>query len=130
MTKTLLAAALIAALGASPVLAQSSTGGSAGTASTGGTSASTLGVGGRSEGSAALGMGGSAAAVDGRTQSRSAVHGNNNLNGQAMAQAHDGGTFSRSHTVCHNRDEVSCRTKSMAHEPGSAPVKSESSTEK
>jgi hypothetical protein len=60
-------------------------------------------------------------------KTRSAVHGNNNLNGNAMAMAHDGGDMAKSHTVCHDRsDSTSCNTKSMAHEPGSAPVKSTS----
>jgi len=104
--------------------------GSAGTAATGGTSASSIGAGATTSGpggnASALGMGASAAG--GHAMSRSAVHGNNNLNGQAMAQAHEGGTFSKSHTVCHDGSgSVDCRTKSMAHEPGSAPVKSTSS---
>ena len=102
----------------------SSTGGSAGTAATGGTSASTIGVGAQSGTSSAMGMGASAAGGT-HDMSRAAVHGNNKLNGQAMAQAHDGGTFSKSHTVCHDTD---CRTKTMAHEPGSKPVMSTSST--
>jgi len=127
---TLAFAALI-----SPAFAQghapagNATAGSAGTASVGGQSASTLGVGAVSNtpnsSSQALGMGASAAGD--KTMSRSAVHGENNLNGNAMAMAHDGGTMAKSHTVCHDgSDSVSCRTKTMAHEPGSKPVKSTS----
>lgn len=109
----------------------SASGGSGGSAAAGGTSASTLGVGGTStspsQSSSALGVGGSAAADQGgHVMSRSAVHGNNNLNGQAMAQAHEGGTFSKSHTHCKAGSSagVACRTKSMAHVPGSKPTMS------
>jgi hypothetical protein len=112
----------------------SATGGSGGSAAAGTTSASTLGVGGTStdsSGSAsALGMGASAAAADGSARTRAAVHGRRNLNGQAMAQAHDGGTFSKSHTHCKDRmgRDIDCRTKTMAHVPGQKPVMSTSST--
>jgi hypothetical protein len=35
--------------------------------------------------------------------------------------------MARSHTVCHDRsDSASCKTKTMAHEPGSKPEKSTS----
>ena len=102
----------------------SAVGGSAGSAAVGGTSASTIGLGATSGDSKAMGMGASAAGGT-HDMSRAAVHGNNNLNGQAMAQAHDGGTFSKSHTKCHDTD---CTTKTMAHEPGSKPVKSTSSS--
>jgi len=103
--------------------------GSAGSAAVGGQSASTLGVGATTNGpsgsSTALGMGASAAGDN--VKSRAAVHGNNNLNGNAMAMAHDGGEMAKSHTVCHGGSgSVDCRTKTMAHEPGSAPVKSTS----
>ncbi|MES2473780.1 MAG: hypothetical protein V4601_13190 [Pseudomonadota bacterium] len=130
MIRTFTSALVLAtALGMTPTLAQNSTGGSAGTATTqGGQSASTLGVGATSDGTAALGMGASGATTDGTVKTRAAVHGNNNLNGQAMATARDGGDFARSHTTCHAGDDVSCRTKTMAHEPGSKPVKSTSST--
>jgi hypothetical protein len=58
------------------------------------------------------------------------VHGTNNLNGNAMAMAHDQGDMAKSHTVCHDRsDSVNCRTKTMAHEPGGPPVKSTSEGE-
>jgi hypothetical protein len=116
---------------AAPALAQqgSATAGSAGTAAVGGNSASTLGTGAVSNSSkgdsSALAMGGSAAGDN--TKTRSAVHGNNNVNGNAMAMAHDGGEMAKSHTVCHDRDDsVNCRTKTMAHEPGGPPVKSTS----
>jgi hypothetical protein len=107
----------------------SATAGSAGSATVNGQSASTLGVGATSNSptssSQAMGMGASAAGDNVKT--RSAVHGNNNLNGNAMAMAHEGGDMAKSHTVCHDRsDSASCTTKSMAHEPGSAPVKSTS----
>jgi hypothetical protein len=70
-------------------------------------------------------MGASAAGDNVKT--RSAVHGNNNLNGNAMAMAHDGGDMAKSHTICHDRnDSMACRTKTMAHEPGSKPVMSTS----
>ena len=103
--------------------------GSGGSAAVNGQSATTLGAGAVSNtqdtSSKAMAMGGSAAGAHVKT--RSAVHGNNNLNGQAMAMAHDGGDMAKSHTVCHDRaDSVSCRTKTMAHEPGSKPVKSTS----
>ena len=103
--------------------------GSGGAAAVNGQSATTLGAGAVSNtpdtSSKALAMGGSAAGDNVKT--RSAVHGGNNLNGQAMAMAHNGGDMARSHTVCHDRnDAVACRTKTMAHEPGSKPVKSTS----
>jgi hypothetical protein len=125
----------LVALMAAPAFAQnnaptgSATAGSGGTAAVGGQSASTLGVGAVSNSptssSKALGMGASAAGDNVKT--RSNVSGNNNLNGNAMAMAHDGGTMAKSHTVCHDGDDsVACRTKTMAHEPGSKPVKSTS----
>jgi hypothetical protein len=117
-----------------PAFAQqgSATAGSAGTAAVGGNSASTLGAGAVSNSpsgdAAAMGVGASAAGDN--TKSRAAVHGNNNLNGNAMAMAHEGGTMAKSHTVCHDRsDSVECRTKTMEHEPGGPPVKSTSQGE-
>ena len=79
--------------------------------------------------SLALATGGSAAG--GKTNDRSHVNGTGNggLNGQSKAMAHDGGTFSKSHTKTKVRDgEVESRTKTMAHEPGSKPVKSTTTT--
>jgi len=120
-----------------PVLAQmSATGGTGGSAAAGGTSASTLGTGSTSTGSAGTGSslatGGSAAAVDGKVQSRSKVNetGSGDLKGQAKAQAHDGGTFSKSHTKTRvdAGEGVSSTTKSMSHVPGEKPVKSTTST--
>jgi len=107
----------------------SATAGSAGSAAVNGQRPSPLGAGAVSNSptstSQAMGMGASAAGDNVKT--RSAVHGNNNLNGNAMAMAHEGGDMAKSHTVCHDRsDSTSCTTKSMAHEPGSAPVKSTS----
>lgn len=122
---------------AGPALAQKSvTGGSGGSAAVGGTSASTVGTGGTSTGSAGTGSsiasGGSAAAVDGKAQSRTTGNNGNGpvLNQNSMAQAHDGGTFSKSHTKTQVKagEEVSSRTKTMAHEPGSKPVKSTTGT--
>ncbi|MGU3340750.1 hypothetical protein ACLBXJ_22270 [Methylobacterium mesophilicum] len=128
-----------AALGllVAPALAvaqSSATGGSAGSAAVGGTSASTVGTGGTSTGAngatgSSLATGGSAAG--GKTMDRSHVNerGNGGLNGQAKAMAHDGGTFSKSHTQTKVRDgEVESRTKTMSHEPGSKPVKSTTTT--
>jgi hypothetical protein len=118
-----------------PALAQSNapTGsaaaGSGGSAAVGGQSASTLGVGAVSNSptssSQAMGMGG--AASGDKVKTHAGVHGNKNLNGNAMAMAHDGGEMAKSHTICHDRsDSVACRTKTMAHQPGSKPVKSTS----
>jgi len=130
-SKIAYAAALAAALAVTPAMAQNSTGGSAGTATTpGGMSASTVGVGATSDGNAALGMGASGAAAneDARVRTSARVNGNNNLNGQAKADVRDGGEFARSHTRCKAGDDVSCTTRTMAHVPGSKPVKSTSST--
>jgi hypothetical protein len=104
-------------------------GGSAGTATIGGNSASTAGVGAVSTGPGgnASALGTAASAAGDNTKARAAVHGNDNLNGNTMAMAHDGGEMAKSHTVCHDRsDSAECRTKTMAHEPGGAPVKSDS----
>jgi len=119
---------------AAPAFAQqgNAAAGSAGTAAVGGNSASTVGAGAVSNSpngnASALGMGSSAAGD--KTKTRAAVHGTNNLNGNAMAMAHNGGDMAKSHTVCHDRsDSVNCRTKTMAHEPGGPPVKSTSEGE-
>lgn len=114
----------------------SATGGTGGSAAAGGTSASTLGTGGTSTGAAGTGSsiaaGGSAAAVDGKAQSRTNVNNGSGqtLNANTKAQAHDGGTFSKSHTKTQVKagEEVSSRTKTMSHEPGSKPVKSTTGT--
>jgi hypothetical protein len=113
----------------------SATGGTAGSASAGGTSASTLGTGGTSTGPAGTGSsiagGGSAAAIDGRAQTRSNTNQGSGrvLNNNTKAQAHDGGTFSKSHTKTKVKagEEVTSRTRTMSHVPGSKPVKSTSS---
>ena len=117
-----------------PAFAQqgSATAGSAGSAAVGGNSASTVGAGAISNGpnSSASAMGTGASAAGDNTKTRAGVHGNNNLNGNAMAMAHNGGDMAKSHTVCHDRsDSVECRTKTMAHEPGGPPVKSTSEGE-
>lgn len=120
----------------SPLTAQTSiSGGTAGSAAVGGTSASTVGTGGtstspRGTGSSVAG-GGSAATADGKTQSGSHVNQGNGpvLNSNTRAQAHDGGTFSRSQTRTKVKagEEVQSTTRTMTHEPGSAPVKSKTS---
>jgi hypothetical protein len=108
----------------------SATGGSAGSAAVGGTSASTIGSGGTSTSptgttSSSIGSGGSAAGGIKNT-SRTKIGGNqNNLHSMSRARAQDGGTWSRSSTRTKvHKGEVVSRTKSMAHEPGGAPVKS------
>ena len=100
-----------------------------------GQSASTVGTGGASAGggtaSGTIAGGGSAAAADGKAMSRTKINDNpNGLMGQSKAMAHDGGTFSKSQTKTKVKagDELSTRTKSMAHVPGSKPVKSTTST--
>jgi len=128
------AAVLLAA--ASPLAAQTSiSGGTGGSAAVGGTSASTVGTGGTSTSPTGTGSsiaaGGSAAAVDGKAQSRTNVNKGNGpvLNANTRAQAHDGGTFSRSQTRTKVKagEDVQSTTKTMTHEPGSAPIKSKTS---
>jgi hypothetical protein len=129
------AAILLAAT--APLSAQTSiSGGSAGSAAVGGTSASTVGTGGTSTSPSGTGSsiaaGGSAAAVDGKAQSGTHVNQGNGpvLNSNTRAQAHDGGTFSRSQTRTKVKagEEVQSTTRTMSHEPGSAPVKSTTSS--
>src|SRR5215218_7033173 len=123
-------------LAATPLAAQTSmSGGTGGSAAVGGTSASTVGTGGTSTSPTGTGSsiaaGGSAATVDGKAQSRTHVNQGNgpNLNANTRAQAHDGGTFSRSQTRTKVKagEEVQSTTKTMSHEPGSAPIKSKTS---
>ena len=97
------AAALL--LATAPLSAQTSmSGGTAGSAAVGGTSASTVGTGGTSTSprgtGSSIAAGGSAAAVDGKAQSGTHVNQGNGpvLNANTRAQAHEGGTFSRSQT--------------------------------
>src|SRR5215218_1692820 len=124
-------------LAATPLAAQTSiSGGSAGSAAVGGTSASTVGTGGTSTSPTGTGSsiaaGGSAAAVNGRAQSGTHVNQGNGpvLNANTRAQAHEGGTFSRSQTRTKVKagQEVQSTTRTMSHEPGSAPIKSTTST--
>lgn len=126
-------AALLAV--ASPALAQTSiSGGTGGSAAVGGTSASTVGTGGTSTSPTGTGSsiagGGSAAAVDGKAQSGSHVNQGNGpvLNSNTRAQAHEGGTFSRSQTRTKVKagEDVQSTTRTMTHEPGSKPIKSQS----
>lgn len=122
----------------SPVLAQKSiTGGSGGSAATGGTSASTVGTGGTSTSAtgstgSSIAAGGSAAAADGKTQTGVSMNKGNGpvMNSNARAQAHEGGTFSRSHTRTHVKagEQVGSTTKTMSHVPGSKPTMSTTST--
>src|SRR3982750_4372621 len=130
------AAAAILLTTAVPLCAQTSmSGGTGGSAAVGGTSASTVGTGGTSTSPTGTGSsiaaGGSAAAANGKAQSGTKVnHGNGPvLNSNTRAQAHEGGTFSRSQTRTKVKagDEVQSTTRTMSHQPGSAPVKSKSS---
>jgi hypothetical protein len=130
------AAVAILLAASAPLAAQTSiSGGSAGSAAVGGTSASTVGTGGTSTSPTGTGSsiaaGGSAAAVDGKVQSGTNVNRGNgpNLNANTRAQAHDGGTFSRSQTRTKVKagEEVQSTTRTMSHEPGSAPIKSTTS---
>lgn len=118
-----------------PAAAQTSyTAGSGGSAAAGGTSASTLGTGGTSTGPAGTGSsiasGGSAAAASGKAMSRTNTNQGNGpvLNSNSKAQAHDGGTFSKSMTKTQVKagDQVTSRTKTMSHTPGSKPTMSRS----
>jgi hypothetical protein len=130
------AAAALFLVATCPLAAQTSiSGGTGGSAAVGGTSASTVGTGGTSTSPAGTGSsiagGGSAATVNGKAQARSHVNQGNGpvLNSNARAQAHDGGTFSRSQTRTKVKagEQVQSTTKTMSHEPGSAPVKSRTS---
>ncbi len=138
--RTLLTTSAVALLlaAASPALAQKSiTGGSAGSAAVGGTSASTVGTGGTSTSAtgstgSSIAAGGSAAAVNGKTQTGVSMNKGNGpvMNSNARAQAHEGGTFSRSHTRTKVKagQEVGSTTKTMSHVPGSKPTMSTTST--
>jgi len=130
----LTAAALL--LASTPLAAQTSmSGGTAGSAAVGGTSASTVGTGGTSTSPTGTGSsiaaGGSAAAANGKAQSGTHVNQGNGpvLNSNTRAQAHDGGTFSRSQTRTKVKagEDVQSTTRTMSHEPGSKPVKSTTS---
>jgi hypothetical protein len=142
--RTSLAALAIAACAAGAAHAQSATTSgtqgstgrtgtiaSGGSAASGGTGATTLGTGGSSttpDASSQSGaIGGSAAAADGRAATKSHLNETGNgLNGQAKAQANEGGgTWSKSMTHEKIRDDqLTARTKTMAHAPGEKPVKS------
>src|SRR3954465_12573140 len=119
-----------------PSSAQTSiSGGTGGSAAVGGTSASTVGTGGTSTSPTGTGCwiagGGSAAAANGRAQSGSHVNQGNGpvLNSNTRAQAHEGGTFSRSQTRTKVKagESGQSTTRTMSHEPGSKPVKSTTS---
>ncbi|MGF7163678.1 hypothetical protein FHS85_005348 [Rhodoligotrophos appendicifer] len=127
---------LMAPVGGTVVHAQdgcsgSATVGSGGSGATENTSASTLGTGGSCETedghSSTVGSGGSAAAVDGKVDSDTKVNANeNNLNAKSTASAKEGGEWSRSKTQTKVRqgEDLSTRTKTMSHVPGSKPEKS------
>ena len=128
------AAALL--LATAPLSAQTSmSGGTAGSAAVGGTSASTVGTGGTSTSPTGTGSsiaaGGSAAAANGKAQSGTHVNQGNGpvLNANTRAQAHEGGTFSRSQTRTKVKagEDVQSTTRTMSHEPGSKPIKSTTS---
>lgn len=134
--RTKLAILVIVLATASPLAAQTSvTGGTGGSAAVGGTSASTVGTGGTSTSPSGTGSsiagGGSAASANGKAQAGSHVNQGNGpvLNSNTRAQAHDGGTFSRSQTRTKVKagEDVQSRTRTMTHQPGSKPVKSQSS---
>ena len=113
---------------ASPALAQKSmTGGTGGSAAVGGTSTSATGGTGSS-----IAAGGSAAAASGKAQTGVSTNKGNGpvLNSNARAQAHEGGTFSRSHTRTQVKagEQVGSTTKTMSHVPGSKPSMSTTST--
>ncbi|RTE89898.1 hypothetical protein [Bradyrhizobium sp. LVM 105] len=138
--RTLLTTSAVAVLlaAASPALAQKSiTGGSAGSAAADGTSASTVGTGGTSTSAtgstgSSIAAGGSAAAVNGKTRTGVSMNKGNGpvMNSNARAQAHEGGTFSRSHTRTKVKagEQVGSTTKTMSHVPGSKPTMSTTST--
>ena len=132
-------AALALLLGAaSPALAQKSmTGGTGGSAAVGGTSASTVGTGGTSTSAtgstgSSIAAGGSAASVNGKSHTGVSMNKGNGpvMNSNARAPAHEGGTFSRSHTRTKVKagEEVGSTTKTMSHTPGSKPSMSTTST--
>src|SRR3954453_10872281 len=137
MMKTSISLAPAVLLAASaPIYAQTSmSGGTGGSAAVGGTSASTVGTGGTSTSPSGTGSsiaaGGSAAAANGKVHSGTNVNQGNGpvLNANTRAQAHEGGTFSRSQTKTKVKagEEVESRTRTMSHQPGSKPVKSTTS---
>lgn len=115
--------------GSSGQTGTNATGGTAGSASAGTTSASTVGVGATSDDSSAIATGGTAASTGGHVNTGAHVN-PNGTNGMARAMANDQGTFSKSmtHTRTH-KGAVLSRTRTMAHTPGSKPVKSSTSTD-
>ena len=107
----------------------SATGGTGGSAAAGGTSATTLGLGATSstptESSSSLSTGGAAAGPHAMEKSKVHETGQGDLKGQSKAQAHDGGTFSKSRTkTTVDENGVDSTTRSMSHVPGQAPTKS------
>ncbi len=74
----------------------------------------------------------SAAAVDGKAKTGVSTNKGNGpvMNSNARAQAHEGGTFSRSHTRTKVKagEEVGSTTKTMSHVPGSKPTMSRTTT--
>src|SRR3954469_5358366 len=123
---------------ASPLSAQTSmTGGTAGSAAGRGPSASPLGTGGPStsgsgQTGSSIAAGGSAASANGKAQSGTSMNKGNGpvLNSNARAQAHEGGTFIRSHPGTKGKpvEEGGPPPKPMCHVPGSKPTMSTTST--
>ena len=119
-----------ATIGSKASNADSTVGGTAGSAAAGGTSASTIGLGANSTGpagtSSTVGGAGSAAAAQGKATSNTKIRENPQmLRSQSKARASDGGTWSKSMTNTKIKEgELDSRTKSMAHEPGGPPAKS------
>jgi len=109
----------------------SATIGTAGSAAAGGTSASTIGLGANSTGkagtSSVVGGAGSAAAASGKVRSDTKIRENPQmLRSQSKAKAWDGGTWSKSasNTKVQHDGDLTSRTKSMSHVPGSKPAMS------
>jgi hypothetical protein len=118
-------------VGSKATSGDSGTIGTAGSAAAGGTSASTIGLGAHSTGnsgsSSSIAGAGSAAADQGRVRSATRIHENPQmLQARSRATAQDGGTWSKSasNTRVKQSGDLSSRTKSMAHEPGSKPAMS------
>src|SRR3954470_19948826 len=107
---------------AAPLSAQNSMTGGTGGASTSGSGQT----------GSSIAAGGSAASANGKAQSGTSMNKGNGpvLNSNARAQAHEGGTFSRSHTRTKVKagEEVGSTTKTMSHVPGSKPTMSTTST--
>lgn len=134
--KMLIALAAAAALPAPALAGGSASVGSGGSAAAGDTSATTLGTAGVSEGddgsrSASIASGGTAAGP--KAKSKTHVNANpykGNMQAHSKAMSHDKGTFSKSMTKTKAKGEdLTSRTKTMAHVPGQKPVKNTTTAE-